>query len=107
MNEWERQYHDSIAAENAALGVASLEYEPTLMDLQSYLWALTFPAALLGVAFGWVSEQFGVGRWPGTILGGLVWFVSLTVMVCRWGKVRSMHRKAQQHSGWRPRTHRA
>ena len=50
MNEWERQYHESIAAENAALGVASLEYEPTLKDLQSYLWALTFPAALLGVA---------------------------------------------------------
>lgn len=97
-NDWERQYHESIVAENAAHREASLEYEPTIEDLRTYLLVLFFPAAFLGVALGWVSEQLGTGRWPGTVVGVLIWFVILAVMVWRWCRARSLHRRTEEQS---------
>lgn len=45
-NDWERQYRESIAAEDSARHEAWLEYEPTLWDWRSYYLALVVPAAL-------------------------------------------------------------
>jgi len=58
----------------------------------------SIPAAFLGVALGWVSEQLGTGRWPGTVVGVLIWFVILAVMVWRWCRARSMHRRTEEQS---------
>ncbi len=96
-NEWERQYHESIASENAARHEAWLEYEPTLSDWRSYYLALLVPAALLALALGWVSEHLGIGRGPGNVAGALIWLVILAVMVWRWGRARSKHRRAKQN----------
>lgn len=60
--------------------------------------AVTCPATLFAVGLAWVGERLGVGGWPGTVVGTLIWLGILTVMVRRWVTARSVHRKARQQS---------
>ncbi len=58
-------------------------FQFNIYKTQYYLAIILIPAALIGTGIGWATEEVGIGRWAGTVLGVAVWWLVILMLLRR------------------------